>query len=167
MPGLIAGINSVWKSFSPQQTLRYNFLDEKFARMYADVQRTGSIFTSLATLAVIIACLGLFALSAFMAEQRRKEMGIRKVLGATVLQVAGLLSKDFVRLVLLSIVIASPIAYLGMHKWLQDYVYRIDIGVWMFIGAGALVVLIALATVSVQALRAATANPAETLRTSE
>jgi putative ABC transport system permease protein len=167
MPGLIAGINSVWKSFSPQQTLRYNFLDEKFARMYADVQRTGSIFTSLATLAVIIACLGLFALSAFLAEQRRKEMGIRKVLGATVLQVASLLSKDFVRLVLLSIFIASPIAYLGMHKWLQDYVYRIDIGVWMFAGAAVLVLLIALATVSVQALRAATANPAETLRTSE
>jgi len=167
LPGLIAGINKVWKSFSPQQSLRYNFLDEKFAHMYADVQRTGSIFSSLATLAVIIACLGLFALSAFMAEQRRKEMGIRKVLGATVLQVAGLLSKDFVRLVLLSIVIASPIAYLGMHKWLQDYVYRIDIGPWMFAGAGALVVLIALATAGVQALRTAMANPATTLRTSE
>ncbi len=183
IPGLIAGINGVWKSFSPQQTLRYTFLDERFARMYADVQRTGNIFTSLATLAVIIACLGLFALSELrqsfvprftsfvpfallgnMAEQRRKEMGIRKVLGATVMQVAGLLSKDFLGLVLIAIVIASPIAYLGMHKWLQDYVYRIDIGVWVFAGAAALVTLIALATVSWQAIRAATENPAATLR---
>ena len=167
LSGLISGVGGVWKQFAPQQSLRYTFLDDRFAQMYAGVQRMGNIFTALAVLAVIIACLGLFALSAFMAEQRRKEMGIRKVLGATVLQVAGLLSKDFVRLVLLSIFIASPIAYLGMHKWLQDYVYRIDIGAWMFIGAGTLVVLIALATVSVQALRAATANPAETLRTGE
>jgi putative ABC transport system permease protein len=164
LPGLIAGINGVWKSFSPQQTLRYTFLDDRFARMYADVQRTGNIFTALSTLAVIIACLGLFALSAFMAEQRRKEMGIRKVLGATVMQVMGLLSRDFLRLVGIAFVIASPIAYLGMNKWLQDYVYRIDIGVWMFAGAGALVVVIALATISLQALRAATANPVGALR---
>ena len=186
IPGLIAGINSVWKSFSPQQTLRYTFLDERFAKMYADVQRTGNIFTSLATLAVIIACLGLFALSELrqsfvprfasfvpfallgnMAEQRRKEMGIRKVLGATVMQVMGILSRDFLRLVLIAFVIASPIAYLGMNKWLQDYVYRIDIGIWMFAGAGLLVALIALLTISAQALRAATANPVEALRTGE
>ena len=167
IPGLIAGINGVWKSFSPQQTLRYTFLDERFAKMYDDVQRTGNIFTSLATLAVIIACLGLFALSAFMAEQRRKEMGIRKVLGATVMQVMRILSADFLRLVLIAFVIASPIAYLGMNKWLQDYVYRIDIGIWMFAGAGALVALIALVTISAQALRAATANPVEALRLGE
>jgi hypothetical protein len=167
IPGLIAGINGVWKGFSPQQTLRYTFLDERFARMYDDVRRTGNIFTSLATLAVIIACLGLFALSAFMAEQRRKEMGIRKVLGATVMQVMRILSADFLRLVLIAFVIASPIAYLGMNKWLQDYVYRINIGIWMFAGAAALVTLIALATISVQALRAATANPVEALRMGE
>jgi len=165
--GLIAGINGVWKSFAPQQTLRYTFLDERFARMYEDVQRTGNIFTSLATLAVIIACLGLFALSAFMAEQRRREMGIRKVLGATVMQVMGMLSGDFLRLVLIAFVIASPIAYLGMNKWLQDYVYRINIGLWMFVSAGALVALIALVTISAQALRAATTNPVEALRTGE
>jgi putative ABC transport system permease protein len=167
IPGLIKGIDGVWKSFSPQQTLRYTFLDERYAKMYDDVQRTGNIFTSLATLAVIIACLGLFALSAYMAEQRRKEMGIRKVLGATVMQVMGMLSRDFLRLVLIAFVIASPIAYLGMNKWLQDYVYRINIGVWMFAGAGVLVALIALVTISVQALRAATANPVEALRSGE
>ncbi len=167
MAGLIGRVGGVWKSFAPRQALRYTFLDESFARMYADVQRTGNIFTSLAVLAVIIACLGLFALSAFMAEQRRKEMGIRKVLGASVLQVAGLLSRDFVRLVLLSIVIAAPIAWWSMSKWLQSYVYRIDIGAWMFAVAGAMVVLIALVTISFQALRAATANPVKSLRSAE
>ena len=165
--GLVGGIDGVWKKFAPQQSLRYTFMDEEFANTYVDVQRTGNIFTALSTLAVVIACLGLFALSAFMAEQRRKEIGIRKVLGATVMQVAGLLSKDFLRLVLIAFVIASPIAYWGMHKWLQDYVYRIEIGVWMFVGAAVLVTIIALATISMQALRAATANPAESLKSGE
>jgi len=144
--------------------LRYTFLDESFARMYGDLQRMQHMFTSLTTLAIIIACLGLFALSAFMAEQRRKEIGIRKVLGATVGQLMGLLSRDFLRLVLISIFIASPLAYWGMHKWLQDYVYRVDIGAWIFIAAAGMVVVIALATISVQAVRAALANPAGSLR---
>ena len=99
-------------------------MDAEFANMYADVQRTGSIFTSFAVLAIIIACLGLFALSAFMAEQRSKEIGIRKVLGASVRGITTLLSMDFVKLVLLAIVIASPIAYWGMNKWLQDFAYQ-------------------------------------------
>jgi putative ABC transport system permease protein len=162
--GLIKQVGTVWKSFMPQQELRYSFLDENFARMYADLQRTRNMFTSLTMLAIIIACLGLFALSAFMAEQRRKEIGIRKVLGATVGQLASLLSRDFLRLVLVSIFIASPIAYWGMHKWLEDYVYRIDIGVWIFAVAAGIVAVIALATISFQAVRTALANPAGSLR---
>jgi len=162
----IQQIGTVWKSFLPQQEIRYNFLDESFAHMYADVKRTGDIFTSFALLAVIIACLGLFGLSAFMAEQRAKELGIRKVLGATVGQLTILLSKDFFRLILISIFIASPIAWWGMHKWLQDFAayYRIDIGLWTFAVAGAAVVLIAALTISFQALKAAVANPVDSLK---
>jgi putative ABC transport system permease protein len=104
--------------------------------MYADVKRTGNIFTSFAILAIIIACLGLFALSAFMAEQRNKEIGIRKVLGASVSGITTMLSKDFLKLVILSIVIASPFAYWAMTKWLQDYAYRISIAWWMIAVAG-------------------------------
>jgi putative ABC transport system permease protein len=115
-------------------------------------------------LAVIIACLGLFGLSAFMAEQRAKELGIRKVLGATVGQLAGLLSADFLKLIGISIFIASPIAWWGMHKWLQDFVYRIDFGLWIFAAAGAMVVVIALATICFQALKAAVANPVKSLK---
>jgi len=122
------------------------------------------LFTSFAMLAVIIACLGLFALSAFMAEQRGKEIGIRKVLGASVVQMASLLSRDFVKLVIIAFVIASPVAWWGMHKWLQDFVYRIDISGWVFLVAGVLVVVIALATISFQAMRAAMANPVKRLR---
>ena len=162
--GLLAGVDKIWRGFSPQQTFRYNFLDESFEHMYADVQQTGNIFTSLAILAVCIACLGLFALSAFMAEQRRKEMGIRKVLGASVMEVAGLLSRDFLRLVALAIVIGSPIAWWGMHWWLKDYVYRMTMGAGIFIGAAVLVMVIALLTVSWQALKTGTTNPAGALR---
>ncbi len=164
MAGLIKKVGAVWKTFSPQQELRYNFLDESFARMYDDVRRTGNIFTALATLAIVIASLGLFALSAFMAEQRQKEVGIRKVLGATVAQLTGLLSRDFLRLVLLSIFIASPLAYWGMHKWLEGYAYRAPISGWIFVLAGLLVAAIALLTISFQAIKAALANPARTLR---
>ena len=164
LAGLIRQVGAVWKSFMPQQALRYTFLDESFARMYGDLQRMQHMFTSLTTLAIIIACLGLFALSAYMAEQRRKEIGIRKVLGATVGQITGLLSRDFLGLVLISIFIASPLAYWGMHKWLEDYVYRTRIGAWVFVAAAGMVVVIALATISVQAVRAALANPAGSLR---
>jgi putative ABC transport system permease protein len=164
MKGLIGHIGSVWKSFSPHQEFRYVFMDESFARMYADVQRTGLLFSSFSVLAVIIACLGLFALSAFMAEQRSKEIGIRKVLGASVAHVTALLSRDFVKLVLISIVIASPIAWWGMNKWLQDFAYRINISWWVFLVAGLLVIVIALLTMSFQAIKAAIANPVDSLR---
>src|SRR5204863_711912 len=124
---VISYISSVWKGFAPNQPIRYSFLDESFTNMYAEVQRTGSIFTTFAVLAIIIACLGLFALSAFMAEQRNKEIGIRKVLGATVSSITAMLSRDFVKLVIISIVIDTPVASWTMTKWLLDFAYSISI----------------------------------------
>jgi putative ABC transport system permease protein len=160
----IRSITGVWDRFSPNQPIRYNFLDESFARMYADVERMGSIFSAFALLAIVIACLGLFALSSFMIAQRTKEIGIRKVLGATISNVVFILSKDFLILVAVSNVIAWPVAYYFMNRWLQDYAYRIQISWWMFIMAGGLALMISLLTISWQAIRAATANPIESLR---
>jgi len=160
----IANVSALWKKFSPDQPIRYTFLDQEFASMYADVERTGSIFTSFAVLAIIIACLGLFALSAFMAEQRSKEIGIRKVLGASVQGITTLLSLDFVKLVVLAIMIASPIAWWWTNKWLQDFAYQVPITWWMFAVAGLGAVLIALITVSFQSVKAALANPIKSLR---
>ena len=161
---LIPSVTAVWKKFAPSQPIRYTFMDESFANMYADVQRMGSIFTSFAILAIIIACLGLFALSAFMAEQRNKEIGIRKVLGASVSGITAMLSKDFVQLVVIAIVIGSPVAWWVMTKWLQDFAYRIAISWWMIAVAGLIAVMIALITVSFQAIKAAVANPVQSLR---
>lgn len=164
MKEALSSVTAVWKKFLPYQQIRYSFLDESFANMYADVQRMQRIFTSFAILAIIIACLGLFGLSAFMAEQRSKEISIRKVLGATVGQVTSMLSKEFVKLVLVAIVIASPIAWWAMNKWLQDFAYKISITWWMFALSGLLIVLIALITVSFQAIKAAIASPSKNLR---
>ena len=164
MNATVASVSALWKKYSPDQPIRYTFLDEQFANMYADVQRTGYIFTSFAILAIIIACLGLFALSAFMAEQRSREIGIRKVLGASVQGITTLLSKDFIKLVLLAIVIASPIAWWGMTKWLQAFAYKIPLSWWMFAIAGLGAIVIALATVSFQSIKAALMNPVKSLR---
>ncbi|HTI59878.1 ABC transporter permease [Mucilaginibacter sp.] len=164
MKNTLANITSLWKKYSPDQPIRYTFLDEQFANMYADVQRTGSIFTSFAVLAIIIACLGLFALSAFMAEQRSKEIGIRKVLGASVRGITTMLSMDFVKLVFLAIVIASPIAWWGMSKWLQDFAYKVPVSWWIFALAGVASILIALITVSFQSVKAALMNPVKSLK---
>ncbi len=162
---VVASVSALWQQFRPGQPIRYSFLDESFAAMYADVERMGRIFTSFTLLAIIIACLGLFALSAFMAEQRRKEISIHKILGASVGQVSTLLSKDFLKLVVIAFVIASPIAWWAMSKWLQDFVYRVNISWWIFLMAGIVAVMIALLSVSFQALRAAVANPVKSLRT--
>jgi putative ABC transport system permease protein len=166
MKSTLQAITNTWKSFSPGQSIRYTFLDESFANMYADVQRMGHIFTTFAILAIIVACLGLFALSAFMAEQRSKEIGIRKVLGASVEAITTLLSLDFVKLVALAILIASPIAWWGMNKWLQgfSYSYRAPISWWIFALAGVISIVIALLTVSFQSIKAAIANPIKALK---
>jgi putative ABC transport system permease protein len=160
----IAAITALWKSFAPGQPIRYDFLDERIKTMYADVERTGKIFTSFTILTIIVACLGLFALSAFMAEQRSKEIGIRKVLGASIAGITALLSKDFLKLIVIAMLIASPVAWWAMSKWLQDFTYRTSIGWWIFIIAGGISVLIALITVSFQSLKAATTNPVKSLR---
>ncbi|HEX5025779.1 MAG TPA: FtsX-like permease family protein, partial [Agriterribacter sp.] len=158
-------VSTLWKQYSPNQPFRYTFLDESFARMYDDVQRSGNIFTAFAILAIIIACLGLFALSAYMAEQRSKEIGIRKVLGASVAGITTMLSKDFVKLVLLSLLIATPIAWWMMTKWLEDFAYRVNVSWWIIAVAGIAAITIALITVSFQSIKAAIANPIKSLRT--
>ncbi len=165
MKSALQSITATWKQFAPDQPIRYKFLDESYASMYADVQRMGHIFTTFAILAIIIACLGLFALSAFMAEQRSKEIGIRKVLGASVGGITTLLSFDFVKLVALAILIASPIAWWGMSKWLQGFVYHEPLHWWIFVAAGLAAILIALITVSFQSVKAALMNPVKSLKT--
>ncbi|HZY35676.1 MAG TPA: ABC transporter permease [Mucilaginibacter sp.] len=164
MKNTVLSITATWKQFAPDQPIRYSFLDESFASMYADVTRMGHIFTTFAILAIIIACLGLFALSAFMAEQRSKEIGIRKVLGASVSGITTLLSIDFVKLVAIAILIASPVAWWAMNKWLQGFAYSEPLHWWIFASAGLVAILIALITVSFQSVKAALMNPVQSLK---
>jgi putative ABC transport system permease protein len=163
--GKLGKINELYKQFFPGNPFDYFFADETYNKQYQSEQKLGNLFVASALVAIIIACLGLFGLAAFTAQQRIKEIGIRKVLGASVVNITQLLSKDFIKLVIISICIASPIAWWAMNKWLQDFAYRINIAWWMFAVAGLLAVLIAIATVSVQAIRAAIANPIKSLRT--
>jgi putative ABC transport system permease protein len=164
MSSVLISIETIWKKFSPNQPIRYSFLDESYARMYDDVQRMGRIFISAAGLAIIVACLGLFALSAFMVEQRSKEISIRLVLGAPLKSIFSLLTLNFLKLVFISIVIAVPIAWYMMQKWLQDFTYRTEITWDVFVLAGAIAVLIAIFTISYQSIKAALINPAENLK---
>jgi putative ABC transport system permease protein len=167
IPYLIARIESRYHSFDQMssQPFLYSFLDEDFNNLYKGEQRTGSMFSIFATLAIFIACLGLFGLAVYSAEQRTKEIGIRKVLGASVSGIISLLSRDFISLVIVSIIIATPVAWWVMNKWLQGFAYRINISWWLFLVAGIIAILIALITVSFQAIRAAMANPVKSLRT--
>ncbi|SDL48622.1 putative ABC transport system permease protein [Catalinimonas alkaloidigena] len=164
LPRVLASIEGVWKNLLPYQPMRYTFLDEQFARMYDDVRRTGLIFTAFAGLAVVVACLGLFALAAFMTEQRAKEISIRLVLGASLQSIFRLLTQNFLGLVLLSLALAVPIAWYAMHRWLQNFAYPTELGWELFAGAGVAALLIALLTISYQALRAALTNPVDGLR---
>jgi putative ABC transport system permease protein len=164
MKTALASIDKVWKDFLPHQALRYDFLDQSYAAMYADVQRMQYIFTGFSILAIIVACLGLFALSAFMAEQRSKEISIRKVLGASVSNLFTLLTGNFMRLIIISLIIAIPSAWLLMNKWLQDYAYRITITWDIFFIAGITVLLLALITICWQAIKVSFVNPVESLR---
>lgn len=164
MGAFLSSIETIWKKFSPHQPLRYTFLDDSFRTMYADVQRTGRIFSSFAILAIVVACLGLFALSAFMVEQRGKEISIRLVLGASVRSIFRLLTQDFIKLVMISCLIAGPLGWLIMKKWLEDFKYKTDITMEVFLIAGGVGLAIALLTVSFQAVKAALASPASRLR---
>jgi putative ABC transport system permease protein len=165
VPLTIAAIEKAWKTTYPEGIFNFKFLDAKIDAFYKAEIRLYNLFKVFAGLAMLISCLGLWGLASFAAQQRTKEIGIRKVLGASVAGIATLLSKDFLKLVLIAIVIASPIAWFLMHKWLQDFAYRISIGWWVFALVGFVAVLIALLTVSFQAVKAAVANPVKSLRT--
>lgn len=161
----LSAIEPVFRKFNPAQPFEYQFADEAYNRKFGNEERIGKLAGFFAVLAIFISCLGLFGMASFMAEQRTKEIGIRKVLGASVLNVWRLLSKDFVALVILSLFIATPIAYYFMHSWLQEYEYRTPISWWVFAATGAGALLITLLTVSFQAIKAALANPTKSLKT--
>jgi putative ABC transport system permease protein len=162
---LISKIGGIWKKDMPAVPFEYSFLDSEVQKQYEKEIVLSQIINSFTLVAILISCLGLFGLAAFSAEQRNKEIGIRKVLGASVTGIVGLLSKDFLKLVIIAMIIATPIAWYGMHKWLQDFVYKIDISWWMFVLAGAMAIFIALFTVSSQAIKAALMNPVKSLKT--
>jgi len=164
VPGTIAQLQAVAEQFDPDHPFEYNFLDERLADFYERENRLASLFAIAAILAVVIACLGLFGLASFTAEQRTKEIGVRKVLGATVPGIMLLLSKDFVKLVGIAFVLAAPLSYFAMHRWLADFAYRTDLSWWIFAIAGLAALFIALLTVSYQSIRAALADPVKSLR---
>src|SRR5579862_815786 len=163
-PSTIAQIKKYYDEFFPGNLFDFFFLDQRYNQQYANDQLFGKVFAVFSGFAIFIACLGLLGLSLFATAQRTKEIGVRKVLGASVSNIIVLLSRDFVKLVLVSIVIASPIAWFIMNGWLQDFAYRTQMSLWIFLGAGLLAIGIALATISFQAVRAATANPVRSLR---
>ena len=160
----LAGMEKVFKQYNPQYPFEYHFIDKQYEKKFSDEQTTATLTVFFAGLTIFISCLGLFGLATYMAENRIKEIGVRKVLGASVQSIATLLSKDFVKLVIISIVIASPVAWWAMNKWLEGYDYHIKISWLIFIEAGLLAIVIALATVSFQAIKAAIANPVKSLR---
>ncbi|HRI20604.1 MAG TPA: ABC transporter permease [Panacibacter sp.] len=161
----IADVENIWKKFFPGTPLEYNFLDDSFNNLYKADQQTASLIFGFAIIAIVISALGLFALAAFTAEQKAKEIGIRKVLGASVTSITQLLTKDFLKLVIVAIILALPVAWIAMDKWLQNFAYRINIAWWMFLLAGIVAVVIAISTISFQAIKAAIANPVKSLRT--
>ncbi len=164
IPLLLDQVKDKFKQLASDQQFRYSFMDEDFDSIYRAEERMGTIFITFTSLAILIACLGLFGLAAYAAEQRTKEIGIRKVLGANVITIVGMLSVDFIKLVIISIVIASPLAWFAMQKWLQGFAYRQDIQWWVFAVAGLGAILIAFITISFQSIRAALANSVTSLK---
>jgi putative ABC transport system permease protein len=165
IPSALAHVESTWKKFVPETPYEFSFLDENFAKLYQAEARQKTLLGIFASLAIFIACLGLFGLSAFAISQRIKEIGIRKVLGADVSTIVSLLSKDFLKLVAIAAIVAFPVAWYFMKNWLQDFAYRISMPWWIFILAGIIATIIALVTISFQAIKAAVANPVKSLRT--
>ncbi|MGZ8557946.1 MAG: ABC transporter permease [Chitinophagaceae bacterium] len=161
----IASAQKVWKQYTADYPFDYTFLDDDFNRMYKSEQRTGTLFNIFAAVGIFISCLGLFGLATYTAEVKTKEIGIRKVLGATITDLTTLLAKDFILLVFTAFIIASPIAWIAMHEWLQNYAYRVNVSWWIFFVTGLIAVIIALLAVSFQAIKAAIANPVKSLRT--
>jgi ABC-type antimicrobial peptide transport system permease subunit len=168
--GNTTGINlkkaaAIFKKYNSEYPFEYKFVDEEYARKFEDEKRIGTLAGIFAALTIFISCLGLFGLATYMAENRIKEIGVRKVLGASVAGITTLLSKDFLKLVLVSFVLAAPVAWALMSSWLKDYPYRVEIHWWVFALAAILSVIIAVLTVSYQAIKAAIANPVKSLRT--
>ncbi|MBN3583163.1 ABC transporter permease [Algoriphagus aestuarii] len=164
LPATLAEIESVWNQLAPHRPFIYSFLDEDFNSQYESDFRFRQIFTSFSILAIFIACLGLLGLATYTAEQRTKEIGIRKVLGADIGSIVGLLSKDFVKLVLVAILVATPVAWFGMNKWLEGFAYQVPVHWWVFLVSGVLAVVVALVTISFQAIKAALMNPVKSLK---
>jgi putative ABC transport system permease protein len=164
IPNTIAALQSKWKTLASQRPFSYSFLDDSFNKQYVNEDRFGKMFMYFSFLAIMISCLGLLGLASYSTLQRTREIGIRKVLGASVPGIVNMLSKEFLLLVIISALIAFPIAWIGMHSWLKDFAYRISIGWWVFAVAGILACFIAIVTISFQAIRAAMANPVLSLR---
>jgi putative ABC transport system permease protein len=164
LKALVDQVKAKWTKFAPNQAFNYSFMDGDFDKLYRTEQRTGQIAISFTSLAIIIACLGLFGLAAYAAEQRTKEIGIRKVLGANVSNIVGMLSKDFIKLVLFAILVAVPLAWYFMHQWLQGFAYHQNVQWWIAVAAGLGAFLIAFITISFQSIKAALTNPVKSLR---
>lgn len=165
IPGLLADMKKLWDNYRTDEPFVYSFMDELYIKTYAAEQKAGTILNIFSVITILIACMGLFGLVTYTAEQRTKEIGIRKVLGASITQVTGMLSGDFIKLVLIASLIAFPVAWWSMNKWLQSFAYRIDISWWVFVIAGVLAILVTLITISFRAIRAAMTNPVKSLRT--
>jgi len=165
MAGNVALLEDVWKSVVPQEPFKYSFLDDNLQRQYEAEQRLSRIVTIGSALSILIACLGLFGLATLAVSRRTKEIGIRKVVGASVWSLVGLLSQDFLKLVLIGIVIASPLAWYVLNWWLQVFAYRIDVQSWVFVLVGTMALLVAFVTISVQSIKAAMMNPVRSLKT--
>jgi len=164
LPALMSQIQNKWSGLSPNVKMNYSFMDEDFDALYRSEQRMGTVSVAFASLAIIIACLGLFGLAAYAAEQRTKEIGIRKILGASISTIAAMLSLDFIKLVFIAILISLPVGWFLMNKWLQDFAYRVNIQWWILPLAGVTAILIAFITISFQSIKAALTNPVESLR---
>lgn len=164
LPETLSEIEGIWKELAPHRPFIYSFLDEDFNTQYESDFRFRQIFTTFSILAIFIACLGLLGLATYTAEQRTKEIGVRKVLGANTGSIVALLSKDFIKLVLVAIVIATPVAWYGMNKWLEGFAYKSPVHWWVFLIAGLLAVVVALVTISFQSIKAASMNPVKSLK---
>ncbi|MGH7238026.1 MAG: ABC transporter permease, partial [Candidatus Saccharimonadales bacterium] len=164
IPATLLALQTLWKHRVPTMPFEYRFLDDAYNSLYASEQKTAEVFSAFSALAIFLACMGLFALAAFTTVQRTKEIGIRKVLGANVAGIVGLIAKDFLKLTIIAVIIASPFAWYVMNGWLRGFAYRINVQGWVFIAAGGSAVLIAFITVSFQSIKAALANPVESLK---
>ncbi|TLU98890.1 ABC transporter permease [Dyadobacter luticola] len=163
-PAALAATQKIWKQYYPEYPFEYTFMDAAYDQLYKSEQQTGQLFNFFAGVAILVSCFGLLGLASFITEQRTKEIGIRKVLGATIVTITTLLSKDFVKLVLIAIVVATPVSWFLMHQWLKDFAYQVEIKWWLFALAGALAMITALLTVSFQSIKVASVNPTKAMK---